>query len=220
MSKDIHFPTVPVFKGGIKTEEDFKVFKDFTRKLRINKSKYIDTMIDKFMSIVDKKSYYDFIDYFRKDIIKIMDIIEHINLPVSGIQYNMKYVECDLPILNMFVRKYVTLQDSSNKVLAGVIYDKEKDNILKIYTLLEKYYSMDLFPTVSSLSKYKKIKDVVITKDEFNSLNKLLFDYGVLELEFDSIKYSMSAIGLAFYDYIIPIIFRKDNYSTLMSKYL
>ena len=61
---------------------------------------------------------------------------------------------------------------------------------------------------------------MVITKDEFDSLNKLLFDYGILELEFDSIKYSMSAIGLAFYDYIIPIIFRKDNYSTLMSKYL
>jgi hypothetical protein len=219
MGKDIYVPIVPVFKGGIKTEEDFNIFKEFTRELRINESKYSDTMVDKFMSIVDKESYHAFINYFRKDIIKMMDIIDHINSSVPEIQYNIDYVKYGVSILSIFVSKYKTLQDLSNKVLAEIIYDKEKDNILKIYTLLEKYYCVDLFQSISALSRHKKIKDVIITKDEFDSLNKLLFNYGVLELQFDGTRYEMTAIGSAFYDYILPIIYRKDNYSSLISKY-
>lgn len=219
MSKDIYVPIVPVFKGGIKTEEDFKVFKEFTHELRVNESKYSDVMMDKFSSIVDKESYHAFINYFRKDIIKMVDIIDHINSSIPEISYNMDYVKYGVSILSIFVSKYKTLQGLSNKVLAEIIYEKEKNNILKIYTLLERCYCMDLFPSVSSLSKHKKMKDVIITEDEFNSLNKLLFDYGVLELEFDGTRYEMSGIGLAFYDYILPIIYGKDDFSGVIPKY-
>ena len=170
-------------------------------------------MFDMYDSINDKKSYNEFINHYRKDIIKLIDLGNHINTSMNREEISLNNIKSGLSALNSIVVKYKTLQDLSNDKLAKLIYEKEKDNILKIYALIERYYYSSLFPEIKKHIANERIKDVVISIEEFDKLSHLLYDYGILEIEeYDDRTYELTAIGYKFYRYILPIIYPKTHY--------